>query len=69
MGYQTYWLLQCRYLVAGRSMTFPQYVDLLRPEYAMYKLPLFALPFWVRALQPYMSHMHTFCSFCACHCR
>ena len=33
--------------MSARSLTLPQYIDLLRPEYAMYKLPFVPLPFWV----------------------
>jgi hypothetical protein len=38
--------------VSARSLTLPQYIDLLRPEYDMYKLPFLPLPFWVGALCP-----------------
>lgn len=36
-----------RYIVSARSMTLPEYIDLLKPEYGMYKLPFVPLPFWV----------------------
>ena len=36
-----------RYLVSAQGLDIFQYLDRLRPEYAMYKLPFFALPYWV----------------------
>ncbi|CAL8464641.1 g4176 [Coccomyxa elongata] len=36
-----------RYIVSAQSMTLPQYIDRLKPEYGMYKLPFVPLPFWV----------------------
>lgn len=36
-----------RYIVSAQSLTLPQFIDRLKPEYGMYKLPFVPLPFWV----------------------
>lgn len=35
-----------RYIVCSESLSFLQYVNLLRPEYGMYKLPWIPLPWF-----------------------
>ena len=36
-----------RYIVSAESLFLPQYVDLLRPEFAMYKLGWLTVPWWL----------------------
>ncbi len=35
-----------RYIVCARAMSLGSYVDLLRPEFAAYRLPFVPLPLW-----------------------
>lgn len=39
-------------------MTLPQYIDRLKPEYGMYKLPFVPLPFWVDFLSTMLCSHH-----------
>lgn len=36
-----------RYIVCSASLKLPDYINLLRPEYAMYKLPWLQVPWWL----------------------
>ncbi|CAL5224580.1 g7286 [Coccomyxa viridis] len=36
-----------RYIVSAESLYLPEFIDRLRPEYSMYKLPFVPLPYWV----------------------
>lgn len=41
------WADVARYIVSSESFSFRQYVNLLRPEYSMYKLPWVPIPWFI----------------------